>query len=276
MADLNDFYIYVTSLGSSEIYPKNTSSQFTNNIHPPIQLQGSWSVGLIDCIFGDKIYYIKKNDPLYKIGFKITYKNIDGAVLGGESVIYHPTRNITGRDVDDYIRELERDVRSFLLNEKIIKNTSYLFVYSSAQGVVEMLDMSPANFPGYYYAKATVTWTFGTHVASLLGVGGYSCEYNIEKTWRCPLAPIINSPVRYISIYCNLVNSSHIADTQANILDIIPFVNVHSKRYKPIIYKSLKRSEIDNISIDMRTPQGDVIPFIDGGSTMCILHFKQN
>jgi hypothetical protein len=276
MTDLNDFYIYVTSLGSSEIYPKNTSSQFTNNIHPPIHLQGSWNVGLIDCIFGDNIYSIKKHDPRYKIGFKIKYLDTTDSVLGEEGVIYYPTRNITGRGVGDYIRELERDVSKFLLNEKIIRNTSYLFKYSTVRGLVEMLDIAPGNFPGYYYPKATITWTFETHVASLLGVGAYSCEYNVEKKWRCPVTPFFNSPVRYINIYSNLVNSSHIADTEANILDVIPFADVRSKQFTPIVYKSLKRSVVDSISIDMRNPQGDVIPFVDGGSTMCILHFKQN
>ena len=273
----DEFYIYPTSLASSQLHPNNTASIFTNVLHPSINMSGSWSVGLVDCIFNNEVYAIRKHDVLFKILMMIDYvgDNDNSIVDGGESVIYLPTRNIIGSNVSECIRRLERDMRAFLVSENMIVNDMILFKYTN-QGSVKMMNIEPRNMSQYNYKKANISYMFAPYAAQLFGVGeSYKCSYDSDKTWICPEQPMLTKSVKYINVYSDIVDTSHVGDTESNILDIFPFGSTRSRRTSHIIYKQVKTNRIDSISIELRDQRGGIMPFVDGSSTTCILHFKR-
>ena len=73
---MSDFYIYLTSRSCINIFPKNSSSKFTNRIFPQIIFENiqEWEVGLTSLILPfkkDQIQFSK--DIKYEIRIK---KNI--------------------------------------------------------------------------------------------------------------------------------------------------------------------------------------------------------
>jgi hypothetical protein len=44
---MEDFYMFLSSLDSNDLYPDNTSNSFKVNLRKNLKLEGSWSVGLI-------------------------------------------------------------------------------------------------------------------------------------------------------------------------------------------------------------------------------------
>ena len=48
--NVESFYVYLLSNGSKQEYPSNSSSDFTNLIAKPIELDGEWEVALNEII----------------------------------------------------------------------------------------------------------------------------------------------------------------------------------------------------------------------------------
>ena len=273
MEEEDEFYVYVSSLGSSELYKNNTLPQFTNNIYPAIQLRGDWSVGLVDCIYNDW-FKIKRHDVQYSTGMSISYFDEKSELIAKEPVLLSPTANIIGTTMEDHIIELEVNFRNTLVRRRIIKDQGELFKYERGTNHILFLPLIPHNGKGYEYSKASVEWFFAGHRGGDL-MGGKSMKYNTSDGGISEKICVMNDDLRYISIYSDIISRSFMGDTQVNILDVIPINTSHSFNRAHIKYKKLLRTYIDSISIDLRDGVGGSIPFKDGGSTMCILHFKR-
>ena len=274
MQEADEFYIYVSSLGSSQLYRNNTASQFTNNIYPGLQLQGDWSVGLVDIIYNDW-FKIKKHDEQYTIRLHIDYFDAKSVKIAHETAKYIPTENISGQSVEDHICELEKNVRASLVRKRIVRDEGKLFEYDMVKQRVKFLPFIPQNLSNYSYITARVTWFFvGERCADLMG--GKACRYDVGHGAISEKKSFVNDEVRYINIYSDIISRSFMGDKQVNILDVIPVKTSYSFNRPHIKYKKLLRSYIDSISIDLRSGSGEIIPFKDGGSSMCVLHFKRS
>lgn len=59
----DNFYLTLFSNGSPLICNNNTQSKFQNHLNQPLNLEGSWSVGIVD-FFHNSIKYENKEDKL--------------------------------------------------------------------------------------------------------------------------------------------------------------------------------------------------------------------
>src|SRR5271154_98612 len=67
---MNNFYFWVFSDASADIYPNNTISNFRNHIHTPIELEdGMYEVALVKCSYIYSKPCIKKGDKLCDLVF---------------------------------------------------------------------------------------------------------------------------------------------------------------------------------------------------------------
>lgn len=246
---------------------------------PSIHLPGSWEVGLVNILFPDQINAITKNDPLYKIHFKIIYFN-SGKRIGGESVTYLPTVNISGDHVYRVIPALESDVRSYLVAQKLLINDSdVLFHYDDArQNVYFNKNLEVENISSIIHDEVRIVWKFGRLAASVLGLQE-SKEYDFgidELIDKYRIHPSLKSSVNHIYIYTDIVTPSRVADHHSEILGVIPLR--HSNFYKTnnsTVYKSIRKTLIENISVLIKDERGRQVPFHDGGNTTCVLHIKR-
>ena len=117
--------VYLTSLGSLDIYPNNTPCAFTNNLTPPIYLDSSreYEVGLVSILYPKQFYTVLKGDSHFSISFI--------SRIGEEEFeyIYTPNTNILAGDMSRIVEILNNEIyerlKLHLENyniESIIKN----------------------------------------------------------------------------------------------------------------------------------------------------------
>ncbi|XP_023238831.1 uncharacterized protein LOC111637555 [Centruroides sculpturatus] len=67
---MDNFYVTLISTASMDFFPKNTQSSFTSKINPPINLTGSWEVGLSQIIIPRSWFNITSENNKYVITTK--------------------------------------------------------------------------------------------------------------------------------------------------------------------------------------------------------------
>lgn len=289
---MEEFYVYLSSLGSAIEHSNNTPSRFTNEMRPPITLSGNWSVGLQNIICDKNLnnIYVEKESSDYEISFvaqKKLYsednvkkfregKDITYAIASVKSIKYTPTYNIYADNISDLIVKLEKDFRTLLYNESIINSTDLsIFEYSAIK------DRIIINNLGDLFEESTdgfieITMHFGVKLCELIGESkGFSITIGPSQGYTCTAPPKKSNSVDCIYIYSDIIKRSRTADGETHILDVLPLKTKYSKDNSSIIYKHVKSSILTSISIDMRDQNGREIYYKDGVSTTCILHFKQ-
>ena len=189
--------------------------------------------------------------------------------IAHETAKYIPTENIPGQSVEDHISELEKNVRASLVRKRIIRDEGKVFEYD----MVETRQVPTIS--STKYIKLSINNSEGCVVLCWREMcrfnGGKGCRYDVGHGAISEKISFVNDEVRYINIYSDIISRSFMGDKQVNILDVIPVKTSYSFNRPHIKYKKLLRSYIDSISIDLRSGSGGIIPFKDGGSSMCVL-----
>ena len=77
--------LQLNSSDSSEVYPNNTPSEFTLNIHPHLQLKGKWKVGIREISYSTKILMNARIEFLDDTGdvwgYRLLQSTLDGGLL---------------------------------------------------------------------------------------------------------------------------------------------------------------------------------------------------
>ena len=270
----DDFYIYLSSLGSSEFYRDNTSASFSNYINPSLTLEGEWSVGLVQCVFNDIEYGIKSGDMQYSCS--VTLRE-NGKVT---QCIFNLTEDIAEVDIEEAIANYELQLRKELKNKGVIvPGGRKLFKYNPIKGRVLFTPLNKLMTLSRLKDKAELTYDFNPLASRLLG-----CERKFlikdhfivgnMNLWGS-FEPMIKSNLKYCNVFCDIVSHSFMGDTQANILDVMPLDRTNSLHNYHIKYKRVNKTQLSSASIMMCDENGHLVRFKDGGSTVCVLHFKR-
>jgi hypothetical protein len=235
-------------------------------------LEGDWSVGIVDCLFSKHFSSIRKGDMLFAVDFQIEYRIFGSRIWVGHAS-FIPRKTINAQSVDTCLVEYEKDIRSYLVAKELLTDKP-IFKRGVKDGPLLFPPINPLDIPQIEYKDIVVTWKFAPSARLLLGIDSDVTCTNFDM-YSCPNIPRLVNSIKYIAVYSDLVGTSYMGDTEANILDMIPLEDVHSKRGNHIIYKPVKRSTVDSISIDLRDQKGDAVSFIDGESSVAILHFKK-
>lgn len=272
MSSPDSFYLYLSSLASSELYPSNSNSRFTNKLATPVNLVGDYSVGLIKSYTNPII-----NTPLLEnslpIEIKIIFKYFSkGIEIGRETVNFKNSEKIGSYTYLQIITHLEKLIRNFLVSEKLIIDGSKP-LFKKLRDRIRFMKIAPRNATGFNFEFIQIEWDPSKYTRSLLNLPtSESIVYNIDDGYLSSELEIFNHNIQFFAVYCDIVDGTRFGDTVANILDVIPIKNSERQH---LIYKRLKYNFFESVSIDIRNQFGGVVSFDNGGSTTCLLHFKR-
>lgn len=276
----SEHYVYASSLGSSTAYPNNTVGKYTNRLNPSLKLDGRWEIGCVQLIVPTDICTITKADKLFEISIAIHSYGREP----DKAFHYKPTVDLYPNDYREAIIYLEINFRSYLISEKAISpETECMFWYSEKDKCVQFDPTFKQCFEHNIPKDSEnidlfVALSFATHVAMLLGLPSkrmYDANDLGKKNYLYKYMPVLYSNVQQLYVYSDLIETSHVGDMQSEILDVMPLKGSFHKTNCPVIYKPLKNSLIESVSIVILDQNGNTIPFKDGGSTTCILHIRK-
>ena len=101
----------------------------------------------------------------------------------------------------------------------------------------------------------------------------YIAKVNREGDRRATLIDI-----NTIFVYSDIVDYQIVGNTKATLMGVFPTTGKHyeqqSWQFNPFQYMSVQNEEIRSITMALRTPMGDPVPFLSGDS-LCRLHFRR-
>ena len=84
--------------------------------------------------------------------------------------------------------------------------------------------------------------------------------------------------INTIFVYSDIVDYQLVGNTKATLMGVFPITGSHyeqqSWQFNPFQYIAVSSEEIRSITMSMRTPEGDPVPFLSGNS-LCRLHFRR-
>jgi hypothetical protein len=146
------------------------------------------------------------------------------------------------------------------------------------------------KFPDKYIGKESGNFIYEHIVfkegdlANMLGQPG---EFLVSNNFGDEFPNILPLPVdieliHSLSIYADVIEYSVIGDTQAPILRSVPFANKsESQRInnltfpEPLQYRNVLKNSFQSIRIELRQPNGKLVPFSGIGVTRLTLHFRE-
>lgn len=248
-----DFYAFLPSNASPEVYPENKTSQFKIELSKRMELHGQWQAALIE----------------------LHYPNTIAQVLEGENEI----TLVTPDSVDTV----------FVKPGCYPSKADFLSAVGIALTVLN--DQTDAHFPivetddrriiirPFPEARADTKVHFSPRLALQLGLdhhGPYPANQNIQGVK--PVEINLGIPPQ-LFVYMDILTDQIIGHTRAPILRTVP-VDVNA-RYGSMtifhcehpLYFDLNTRSFDTVQIDIRDHAGRFVPFDFGTSTL-LVHFR--
>ena len=282
--------IYLTSLGSLDIYPENNASSFSNNLVGPLNLDANreYEVGILSLLCPQRVPVIHKGS--INDGLQITATTPNGHVKTRHFV---PKRNILTRDMESILKALNGEIVDWLiiflnLADSIteILPKKRVLKWDGTNVLLTRQVVRPHRVPERLskWTKEVVKEIHISFFPGLAKIIGFTphVPYSIFAITNEILGPYINpSPpqptngVQYIYIYCDIVQPTPFGGKITNILDCFDFNTGFNKSGKNIIYRPLNVKFIPSISLALTDQKGSNIHFPRDSSVTAVLHIRE-
>lgn len=272
----DDFYVTLASNACLKYYPDNKTSYFKTLLNRPLYLE-NYQVALSEIIFPTRICNI--------------FDNNNTIFFGPFFSAHIPVQN---RKTTSYLRQF--------ISCKIPKG-----IYENIETLIDVINASVIKRSGWDEnmlelsdGKVCITQDFKTKLDDQVAHGaeikvqskaavqfenrlgtilGYPPNANIIKTSPSYYSLVAGIPGE-IFLYTNIIDYQIISNTSAQLLKIIPIsLNDDVKNRIEFLnrnYLNVIVNQIDNITIECRDAQSQLIPFEDGTNIILTLHFKKN
>ena len=276
--------IYLTSLGSLEIYPENTACKFINRLGQPIVLPDDveYEVGLVSILYPTRHDAIVAHDNIFKITFTTIFNTGKGE--GGKHTFrYNPNVSIPAGNMKRLVDALNSDMTDELRVYFGDNLTHYvkdgrIFRWNETHQRIELQYVKGESLKAGEVTKIGIT--FSQRAGYILGFRG-DTMYEIYGSQQMKDGGILsysfpseNCGVDYIYVYSDIIQPSPFAGKLVNILDCFHVDNGRSKGIHNTLYKPLKARIIDQISIVIKDQNGRRINFSENSSVTCVLHAR--
>ena len=274
-------YLYITSLGSSALYPANTTAEYTNKINPSLNLAGDWVVGLVKCILPPFKNVFKADSDLFYMSLMFDDSSIENN--NSEPInhlTYTPTTKIAHSNLKQLIDFIELNCRRYIiLNSREwnrdLAGDNKLFYYDDIDNRVVFAPIKNILHESVLKSTKKYFWKLGPLAAKLLGcIDSIALDEN--RYVKSPYNPFYLTSNKNIIIYSDIVERSSMAENKVNILDVISvepgYIN---KEKNHVHYKPVNSKSIDTISVTIANERGELISFEDGGCALLVLYLKQ-
>ena len=241
------FYLTLPSNSSMDYYPDNTLTTYTTKLAQPLELEGSWEVGLAEIQYPRSWYNIYEED-VYVTVRKHPEKI---AILLRVKPGYYPNIKKLLKVLDKIIN-VYGDGTSFRFTHDEITQKVKVVVKTNFE-----INMSPSlqTILGFTKGKFVAGTHFGEHVVDLHR-GFYS-----------------------LYVYCPLLEPRMVGDTVVPLLREIAIEGqtdqvVVTKTYQKIHYVPLQQKRFETIKIYIRDDTSNPVPF-QWGKVVVTLSFRR-
>ena len=263
---MDSFTIELVSNASSELFPDNTLSSFTNFFPEQVNLEGQWEVAV------SEISYPSMYQNITEGKFKFSDNDLcktyrDYYYL--EPGLYHSLTDIV-EAMNKMIQE-KNNHNETCISLKVCRET-------------QKVEISLIN-----------TWSVLVFASSDLGhIFGFDISNEFEgvmmggnKTIKPPYAYDIVR-IHSLMIYTDIVEYNIVGDTKAPLLRCFPFISkvksgdvittgqyMNYQTFSNLQFRRLLKNSFHSVHIDLRDTTGEKIPFMSVGITRLVLMFRK-
>ena len=278
-----DEIIYLTSLGSTDIYPENRPTAFTNELPSPLVLDPNknYEVGLLSMLCPEKFPVIVKGNSSYSIKVTVTSPQSKW-----HHYTYTPRRNIISHQMIDIVRSLNDDMMSwlkiYLSNypfEQILVD-GYIFHWDGCNITIKCHTPKTNNIDQKIIQNiATISISMQHSIAYILGfehnkqyrIYEPNLEFTVPYPNPYPVQPTFG--IEYVCVYTDIIQPASFGGKTVNILDCLDYRNIRKGRN--IIYRTLNVHYIHSISIRLSDQLGNRIGYPNESSVTAILNIRE-
>lgn len=280
-----EHYIYLSSLGNTDIFPNNTPNEFENRITPHIIFNPNkdYEVGLA------KIFYPRSRICIAKHDYKSRIEVWGQAITTSRPYLictFTPKTNIEVGNVKYMIDILNYELASEL-REKLKNKYEYyfptddFFTYDERLRRLDLLVRNKSSLDEYFHA---IGFRFGSRIAQVLGFD-QTPKYIVYEANAQNEDRVFNTPAPYLPrecdggvdfalIYADCVSSTRYAGQNVSLLEIIPMGSTGGGDLHQIAYKPLSKTHLDTIAIKVTDQSGRPIHFDPRHSMTVLLHIR--
>jgi hypothetical protein len=285
-----DEWVIVDNYSSSTTYTSNRSNHFTNKIAGIVNTPGEWEIAIesityphnwLNLAFKEDIYiFVKRPYEEYE-STELRYDNpkkdevIDVFLRlfgineplqlykeGNLSPIRYKSTKIT------YVLNPETSIEDFC--KRLVENIKSEFKELAKLKIQQ--DPSTHKLKFYTDIEFIMLSKMGLFLKTigLIGKDLYATGYQhvvVKNSLLCDLLPDIE---RIPSLYVcsDLVEESYVGDKSMNLLGIIPIAHTPGRNnmftFRRKLFKRLKKKDISEFDIDLKTPDGNAFPIESG------------
>ena len=261
---MDSFTIELVSNASSELFPDNTLSSFTNFFPEQVNLQGQWEVAVSEISYPSMYQNITEGKfKFYDIDL---CKSEDYYYL--EPGLYHSLTDIV-------------EAMNKIIQEKNNHNETCIQIKVTRE--TQKVEISLINTYSFLvFGSTDLGHIFGFDVGKSMGV-------------LMPGTITIKPPFAYdivrihsLMIYTDIVEYNIVGDTKAPLLRCFPFISkvksgdvittgqyMNYQTFSNLQFRRLLKNSFHSVHIDLRDTTGEKIPFMSVGITRLVLMFRK-
>jgi hypothetical protein len=288
---MSHFYLTLPSNSSHKFFPDNTLTHFKTHLHNAISLPGkNWEAGLSEIMFSKNWYNYdrdEENTPtltitcvhcpnldgiLQSVPDKVELRNAYSTDIRIPSGHYDSMETVTAK-INALIQDTYRrpfDVRGS--RKQVPLNTAPELKYSPVSRKVAVT----------VHPNQTLTWS--REIAQILGLGPKQMKMINPSNENAVVIKAqrtsdIGNGVNSLYVYTDIISPVPVGETVAPLLRIVDTRGEHGETihryYDRPRYVPVQKLHFDTIEIDIRTDQGEPVPF-EHGKLVCVVHFRES
>ena len=269
---MDNFIVELVSNASSSIYPDNTLASFTNFLPEQLYLDGDWEVALLEITYPalynniteGKFWYVPQRSTSKKSNNEETREALNESY---ESVTILPGMYLS---LDEIFQSMNDALR--------LRNRQSVELKWKVDSITRHCEIELAS------DKSQLVFA-SQDLCSILGFS-QSVWFSSKGPHRSEF-PIDVLRFHSVMVYTDIVEFSIIGDTIAPILRCFPFNNkiqrdsISVTKYSNYVsfdnlqFRRLLKNSIHSIKVELRSPTGELIPFVAVGITRLTLLFRK-
>ena len=277
------FTITLVSSASMNVFKDNTLANFKNLLSEEINLQGEWRVAVTEITFPTQINNVTDNNIVYYkkdrviASMKVEKDKISRPYLGETAKITKGEYTSIDQILDEIRRKTELEKLDYVI-DPITKHLSLWLHYW------EGITFSSPQIPSLLGFKGVRDGT-GYHIGYKQGSTKHSTFSTQDLIADYPVDVCAGTQLMFI--YLDIIHYQIVGDTKAPLLRVIDtnrrvkngyactIEPNHRKVFSNLDLKKLLVNNISNISVNLRTETGGLVPFAGEGKVVLTLKFQK-
>lgn len=270
-----NFYVTLPSNASMDIYPENAISHYTTSLREPLDLTGSWEVGLVEISFPSRVENVDINSRI-----RTKWELPDNKKKPTKLIMKYVREDVSQENVYDG-RQLAHAMNKAW---KKMKDTIGLYNPSQLEIVNNVFIFHPDENIITLNKKFPSVMEVSGGLGLVLGIGDGTKEWvDVTKNKnKANQVANLNVLINHVYVYSDIAKYVMVGDQVAPLLRIVPLqsyvgnnrLDHYTHIYNNPHYVPVSRQHIESIHIDLRSDTGQYVPFTTGRSFVKV-HFRQ-